>query len=45
MTLTAFYNPAGGEIVITGKNDSPSIQNLEGMKVPCYFLSGLLLLG
>jgi hypothetical protein len=31
MTVTAFYNPAGGEIVITGKNDSPAVQDLEGI--------------
>ncbi len=47
MTLTAFYNPAGGEIVITGKNDSPVNRKPGGHaeKSPCYFLSGLLLLG
>jgi O-glycosyl hydrolase len=31
MTLSAFYNPANGAIVITGKNDSDRAQTMEGM--------------
>jgi len=31
MTVSAFYNPINGAIVITGKNDSGSEQKFEGI--------------
>ena len=41
MTLSSFYNPANGTVVITGINDSSSAQPLDGILKNCPKLSTL----